>query len=98
MAFVTVLAVVSGLTLATSGTIAQDLDVNVIKQGVLSEKERVKVARVSVIGIGIVATALGLLAQGQNVAVLVILAISIAASAHFPIVVLFVSQTGMEIK
>ncbi len=88
VAFATILAVVAGLTLATSGAIAHDLYVNVIKQGVLSEKEQVRVARVSVIGIGIVATVLGLLAQGQNVAVLVILAISIAASANFPIVVL----------
>ncbi len=88
VAFATILAVVAGLTLATSGAIAHDLYVSIIKKGVLTEKEQVKVARVSVVGIGVVATVLGLLAQGQNVAVLVILAISIAASANFPIVVL----------
>ena len=88
VAFATILAVVAGLTLATSGAIAHDVYVNVIKRGAMSEHEQVKVARVSVVGIGIVATALGLLAQGQNVAVLVILAISIAASANFPIVIL----------
>jgi cation/acetate symporter len=88
VAFATILAVVAGLTLATSGAIAHDVYVNVIKRGAMSEDEQVKVARYSVIGIGIVATVLGLLAQGQNVAVLVILAISIAASANFPIVVL----------
>ncbi len=88
VAFTTILAVVAGLTLATSGAIAHDLYFNVIKQGSLTEKEQVRVARVSVFGIGIVAIVLGLLAQGQNVAVLVILAISIAASANFPIIVL----------
>jgi len=38
--------------------------------------------------IGILAIALGILAQGVNVAVLVILAICIAASANFPVLVL----------
>lgn len=88
VAFATILAVVAGLTLATSGAIAHDLYVNVIKKGQMAEKEQVKVARVSVFAIGIVAIGLGLLAQGQNVAVLVILAISIAASANFPIITL----------
>ncbi len=88
VAFATILAVVSGLTLATSGAIAHDFYVNVLKRGQVSEGEQVRVARLSTIGVGIVAIGLGLLAQGLNVAVLVILAISIAASANFPVIVL----------
>ena len=38
--------------------------------------------------VGIVATLLGILAEGVNVAVLVILAICIAASANFPVLAL----------
>lgn len=88
VAFATILAVVAGLTLATSGTVAHDLYVNVIRQGKVSEADQVRVAKLSTLAIGAIATALGLLAEGVNVAVLVILAISIAASANFPVIVL----------
>lgn len=47
-----------------------------------------QVARISAVAIGILAIALGILAQGVNVAVLVILAICVAASANFPVLVL----------
>ena len=45
-------------------------------------------ARITAITVGIVATLLGILAEGVNVAVLVILAICIAASANFPVLAL----------
>ncbi|HYZ39641.1 MAG TPA: cation acetate symporter [Stellaceae bacterium] len=88
VAFATILAVAAGLTLSTSGAIAHDLYVNVIKRGNVGEERQVEVARLSSLAVGILAMLLGLLAQGLNVAVLVILAISIAASANFPIIVL----------
>ena len=88
VAVATILAVVAGLTLATSGTIANDLYVNLIMKGKVEEKTQVLVARASSIGIGIVAILLGILAEGANVAFLVFLAIGIAASANFPVVAL----------
>lgn len=88
VALATILAVVAGLTLSTSGAIAHDLYVNVIKRGNVPETHQVKVARISTLAIGALAILLGLLAQGINVAVLVILAISIAASANFPLIAL----------
>ena len=88
IAFATILAVVAGLTLATSGAVAHDLYVNVLKRGKVSEQQQVRIAKASTFGIGALAVALGLLAQGINVGVLVILAIAIAASANFPIIVL----------
>jgi cation/acetate symporter len=88
VAFATILAVVAGLTLATSGTVAHDLYVNVIRKGNVSEADQVRVAKFATLAIGIIATLLGLLAEGVNVAVLVILAIAIAASANFPVIVL----------
>lgn len=88
VAFATILAVVAGLTLATSGAIAHDLYVNVIKRGNVEEHMQVRVARATTLVVGMVAIGFGLLAQGMNVAVLVVLAIAIAASANFPIVAL----------
>lgn len=88
VAFATILAVVAGLTLATSGAVAHDLYVNVIKRGRVSEAEQVRVAKISTLAVGALAVCLGLLAQGFNVGVLVILAIAVAASANFPIIVL----------
>lgn len=88
IAFTTILAVVAGLTVATSGAIAHDVYVNVVKGGAVSEQQQLRVARWSTVGIGATAIGLGLLAQGLNVAVLVILAISVAASANFPVIVL----------
>jgi cation/acetate symporter len=46
------------------------------------------VARLSTLAVGVFAILLGLLAEGINVAVPVILAISIAASANFPVIVI----------
>jgi cation/acetate symporter len=88
VAIATILAVAAGLTLSTSGAIAHDLYVSVIKRGNVAERQQVRVARVSTLAVGILAVFFGLLAKGINVAVLVILAISIAASANFPIIVL----------
>lgn len=52
------------------------------------ERDQVMAARITAIVVGILATLLGILAEGVNVAVLVILAICIAASANFPVLVL----------
>ncbi len=88
VAFATILAVVAALTLATAGAIAHDLYVNIIKRGHVEERTQVRVARLSTLVIGVLAIVLGLLAQGLNVAVLVILAIAVAASSNFPIIFL----------
>jgi cation/acetate symporter len=88
VAVATILAVVAGLTLATSGAVANDFYVTLIKRGQVEERQQVMVARMTAVGVGIVATLLGILAEGVNVAVLVILAICIAASANFPVLVL----------
>lgn len=88
VALATILAVVAALTLATSGAIAHDLYVNLIMKGQVEEKKQVLVARLAAVAIGVIATLLSILAEGVNVAVLVILAICIAASANFPVIFL----------
>ncbi|MCL4490739.1 MAG: hypothetical protein M1510_02390, partial [Nitrospirae bacterium] len=84
VAFATILAVVSGLTLAGASALSHDLFVGVIRRGVAAEKEEVKVAKMSTVGLGVAAILLGILFKGQNVAFLVGLTFAIAASANFP--------------
>ena len=52
------------------------------------EQQQVRVAKLSTLVVGALAVGFGLLAQGFNVGVLVILAIAVAASANFPAIVL----------
>jgi len=84
VAFATILAVVAGLTLASSSSVAHDFYANVIKKGTASERDEVRVARISALVIGAVAIFLSILAQSQNVAFLVALAFAVAASANLP--------------
>jgi len=84
VAFATILAVVSGLTLAGASAFSHDLFVGVIRRGQASEKDEVKVAKIATVGLGATAIMLGILFKGQNVAFLVGLTFAIAASANFP--------------
>jgi cation/acetate symporter len=84
VAFATILAVVSGLTLAGASALSHDLYVGVIRRGVANEKEEVKVAKIATVALGATAILLGILFKGQNVAFLVGLTFAIAASANFP--------------
>ena len=78
VAFATILAVVSGLTLAGASAIGRDLYVYVINNGKAKEKKEILVSKISSVFIGITAIVLGIIFQGQNVAFLVGLAFAIA--------------------
>jgi cation/acetate symporter len=84
VAFATILAVVAGLTLAGASTFSHDLFVSVIKKGKATEEQQVRVAKIATLAFGICAVLLGILFKGQNVAFMVGLTFSIAASANFP--------------
>ncbi|PJM93395.1 solute symporter family protein [Streptomyces sp. CB01373] len=84
VAFATILAVVAGITLASSASVAHDLYASLRRRGARQRSE-VAVARVAAVGIGLVAIALGLLARNLNVAFLVGLAFAVAASANLPV-------------
>jgi cation/acetate symporter len=84
VAFATILAVVAGLTLASSSSLAHDLYANVIRRGESGERQEVSVARYAAFGIGAVAIILAVFARGLNVAFLVAVAFAIAASANLP--------------
>ncbi|RII18576.1 Cation/acetate symporter ActP [Streptomyces sp. YIM 130001] len=84
VAFATILAVVAGLTLASSSSFAHDIYANVIRRGKASEKEEVRAARWATVLIGFVSIVLGAMARDLNVAGLVALAFAVAASANLP--------------
>jgi cation/acetate symporter len=90
VAFATILAVVAGLTLAGASAYSHDIYVSVLKGGRATEEEQVKVARAATVVFGIAAVLLGIAFEGQNVAFMVGLAFSIAASANFPALLLSV--------
>jgi cation/acetate symporter len=84
VAFATILAVVAGLTLASSSSVAHDFYASVIKRGQAGERDEVRVARVAALVIGAIAITLSIFAQSLNVAFLVALAFAVAASANLP--------------
>jgi cation/acetate symporter len=88
VAFATILAVVSGLTLAGASSISHDIYAIVIKKGMATEADEIKVSKRSVIIIGVVGVILGIAFENQNIAFMVGLAFAIAASANFPILFL----------
>lgn len=88
VAFATILAVVSGLTLAGASAISHDLYASVIRKGKADGMMEMKVSKISTVILGIVAIYLGIAFEDQNIAFMVGLAFAIAASANFPILFL----------
>lgn len=88
VAFATILAVVAGLTLSGAATISHDIWLGVIRKNSVKKGEEIRVAKISTIVLGLISILLGIAFQGQNVAVLVGLAFSIAASSNFPALIL----------
>ena len=88
VAFATILAVVSGLTLAGASAISHDLYASVIKKGKTDSASEMKVSKIATVGLGIVAIFMGIAFEQQNIAFVVGLAFAIAASANFPILFL----------
>lgn len=84
IAFATILAVVAGLAITAATSFAHDIYASVIKKGEVAPDDEVKVARWTVVGIGVLAIVGGIVALGQNVAFLVALAFAVAASANLP--------------
>ena len=89
VALATILAVVAGLVISASGAVAHDVWSNVVRKGRDSEKEEVWVAKISAIGIGVLAIVLALAGGAEfNVSVLVGLAFCFASSVTFPALLL----------
>ncbi len=88
IAFATILAVVAGLTIASSSAFAHDIWFTVVKKQQEDERQQVLVARVTAAAIGVVAIVLAIALRSLNVAFLVGLAFAVAASANVPAILL----------
>lgn len=88
VAFATILAVVSGLTLAGASAVSHDLYASVLRKGKADGMMEMKVSKIATVILGIVAIYLGIAFEEQNIAFMVGLAFAIAASANFPILFL----------
>jgi cation/acetate symporter len=87
VAFATILAVVAGLTITAAASFSHDIYASIIKKGQVAPDGEVKVARWTVVVIGIIAIVGGIFANGQNIAFLVALAFCVAASANLPTII-----------
>ncbi|MBM7059687.1 cation acetate symporter [Pseudomonas sp. UL073] len=88
VAFATILAVVAGLTLSGASAVSHDLYASVIKKGKAVEKDELRVSKITTVILGVLAIGLGILFEKQNIAFMVGLAFSIAASCNFPVLIL----------
>ena len=98
VAFATILAVVSGLTLAGASAVGRDLYVYVIKKEKTNDKKELLVSKYSSVVIGLLAIFLGIFFEGQNVAFMVGLAFAVAASINFPILLLTLTWKHLTTK
>ncbi|OUI84106.1 sodium:solute symporter family transporter [Acetobacter tropicalis] len=96
IAFATILAVVSGLTLSGAAAVSHDL------YGVVRSKENTGsseflVSRIATILISLVAMCLAFLFKTQNVAYMISLAFSIACSSTFPVLLLSIYWKSLSV-
>ncbi|MGY5318433.1 solute symporter family protein [Neomicrococcus lactis] len=98
VAFATILAVVAGLTITAAASFAHDIYSSVIAKDKVSPETEVKVARRTVIVIGVLSIIGGIGAQGQNIAFLVALAFAVAASANLPTILYSLFWKGFTTK
>ena len=98
VAFATILAVVSGLTLSGASAISHDLYASVFRHGRANEREEMRVSKAATLVLGIVAIVLGIAFEKINVAFMVGLAFAIAASSNFPVLILSMYWRGLTTR
>jgi cation/acetate symporter len=98
VAFSTILAVVAGLTLAGSSAVSHDLYANFFCRGRASDRDEMRVSRLTTLVLGILAILLGIAFEKQNIAFIVSLTFSIAASSNFPVLLLSIYWRGLTTR
>ena len=98
VAFATILAVVSGLTLSGASAVSHDLYASVWRRGRSDDAQEIRVSRIATLCLGVVAILLGIAFEKQNIAYMVGLAFSIAASANFPVLVMSMFWKGLTTR
>lgn len=98
VAFATILAVVAGLTVAGAAAVAHDLYAEVICDGKPDPRKEIKLTRLVTLGLGVLAVALGVVFQHQNIAIIAALPMVVAASVNFPVLILSMYWGGMTTR
>ncbi|EIJ41710.1 SSS sodium solute transporter [Beggiatoa alba B18LD] len=98
VAFATILAVVAGLTLAGASAVSHDLYANVLFAGRSNEVSEMRVSKFTTLALGVIAIWLGIVFEKQNVAFMVYLAFTVAASANFPVLFLSIFWKGLTTR
>lgn len=88
IAFITVIATVSGLCIAASTAFSYDFWFKVVKKGSQNHSQQIQTARIAAIGIGVLSILISLILKNVNVAYLSGLAFSIAATVNLPTIIL----------
>nr|MBA3526331.1 cation acetate symporter [Sphingomonas sp.] len=94
VAFATILAVVAGLTLAGASAVSHDIYASVLRKGEAKSEDELRVSRRTVLVLAVIAIALGIVFEKQNVAFMVSLAFALAASGNFPVLLLSILWSG----
>ena len=98
VAFATILAVVAGLIVAGSATIAHDIYAELICKGKPEAKKELKITRIAAISFCLIGMGVSILFQKQNVAFIAVMPLVIAASVNFPILILAMFWRGFTTK
>jgi cation/acetate symporter len=98
VAFATILAVVSGLTLAGASAFSHDLYASVFRHGRVDQRTEMQVSRIATLALGVLAIVLGIAFEKINVAFMVGLAFAIAASSNFPVLILSMYWKGLTTR
>ena len=98
VAFATILAVVAGLALSGASAVSHDLYASVIKKGKADSAAEMRVSKITTLVLGVIAIVLGIAFEKQNIAFMVGLAFSIAASANFAVLYLSMFWKGLTTK
>jgi cation/acetate symporter len=96
--FATILAVVSGLTLAAASAVSHDLYKHVWKRGLATEAAELGVSRVATVLLGIIVIYLSILFQHENIGFLATLPLVIAASVNSSMLILAMYWGGLTTR
>lgn len=98
VAFITIIAAVSGLCIGASSAFSYDFWFRVVKKGNQSKKGQMATARIAAFAIGVAAILGGLALRQVNVAYLAGLAFAIAATANLPTLIFSLYWKGLTTK
>lgn len=88
IAFTTIVAVVAGLVISATTAFSHDFFHHILKKGKSTEKEQLRAARWSALGIGLISILFALRLETINVTFLVSMTFIVAASSIFPVLLL----------